>query len=165
MKNQQQVGHNHEVEQHLLDISNFFNKSKTEKLFYSLKGVQKACSQQWGQWDWIGAPLSLSLSLSDWRREVKWCVSSGQQNSPWETPQPEGAPSAPSLSRGISAGPSAASSPDASVEKHSSMSYQALLVKYINSIVKWHRTHREEGLKSCGSPFTCQVYTSDAADE
>ena len=32
MKNQQQVGHNHEVEQHLLDISNFFNKSKTEKL-------------------------------------------------------------------------------------------------------------------------------------
>ena len=32
MKNQQQVGHNPEVEQHLLDISNFFNKSKTEKL-------------------------------------------------------------------------------------------------------------------------------------
>ena len=32
MKNQQQVGHNHEVERHLLDISNFFNKSKTEKL-------------------------------------------------------------------------------------------------------------------------------------
>ena len=32
MKIQQQVGHNHEVEQHLLDISNFFNKSKTEKL-------------------------------------------------------------------------------------------------------------------------------------
>ncbi|CDQ85421.1 unnamed protein product [Oncorhynchus mykiss] len=32
VKNQQQVGHNHEVEQHLLDISNFFNKSKTEKL-------------------------------------------------------------------------------------------------------------------------------------
>uniref|UniRef100_A0A8C7UJR0 Guanylate cyclase n=1 Tax=Oncorhynchus mykiss TaxID=8022 RepID=A0A8C7UJR0_ONCMY len=30
--NQQQVGHNHEVERHLLDISNFFNKSKTEKL-------------------------------------------------------------------------------------------------------------------------------------
>ena len=30
VKNQQQVGH--EVEQHLLDISNFFNKSKTEKL-------------------------------------------------------------------------------------------------------------------------------------
>ena len=28
----QQVGHNHEVERHLLDISNFFNKSKTEKL-------------------------------------------------------------------------------------------------------------------------------------
>jgi hypothetical protein len=28
----QQVGHNHEVEKHLLDISNFFNKSKTEKL-------------------------------------------------------------------------------------------------------------------------------------
>uniref|UniRef100_A0A8C7N5J9 Sodium channel protein n=1 Tax=Oncorhynchus kisutch TaxID=8019 RepID=A0A8C7N5J9_ONCKI len=26
------VGHNHEVERHLLDISNFFNKSKTEKL-------------------------------------------------------------------------------------------------------------------------------------
>ena len=32
VKNQQQVGHNHEVERHLLDISNFFNKSKTEKL-------------------------------------------------------------------------------------------------------------------------------------
>ena len=32
VKNQQQVGHNREVEQHLLDISNFFNKSKTEKL-------------------------------------------------------------------------------------------------------------------------------------
>jgi hypothetical protein len=32
VKNQQQVGHNHEVEQHLLDISNFFFKSKTEKL-------------------------------------------------------------------------------------------------------------------------------------
>ncbi|CDQ71494.1 unnamed protein product [Oncorhynchus mykiss] len=32
VKNQQQAGHNHEVEQHLLDISNFFNKSKTEKL-------------------------------------------------------------------------------------------------------------------------------------
>ncbi|CDQ71276.1 unnamed protein product [Oncorhynchus mykiss] len=31
VKNQQQVGHNHEVERHLLDISNF-NKSKTEKL-------------------------------------------------------------------------------------------------------------------------------------
>ena len=28
----QQVGNNHEVERHLLDISNFFNKSKTEKL-------------------------------------------------------------------------------------------------------------------------------------
>ena len=28
VKNQQQVGHNHEVERHLLDISNFFNKSK-----------------------------------------------------------------------------------------------------------------------------------------
>ena len=28
----QQVGHNHEVERHLLDISDFFNKSKTEKL-------------------------------------------------------------------------------------------------------------------------------------
>ncbi|CDQ67965.1 unnamed protein product [Oncorhynchus mykiss] len=27
VKNQQQVGHNHEVERHLLDISNFFNKS------------------------------------------------------------------------------------------------------------------------------------------
>jgi hypothetical protein len=26
------VGHNHEVERHLLDISNFFNKSNTEKL-------------------------------------------------------------------------------------------------------------------------------------
>ena len=35
-KYQQQAGHNHEVERHLLDISNFFNKSKTEKL-----GVQK----------------------------------------------------------------------------------------------------------------------------
>ena len=32
VKNQQPVGHNHEVERHLLDISNFFNKSKTEKL-------------------------------------------------------------------------------------------------------------------------------------
>ena len=32
VKNQQQVGHNHEVERHLLDISNFFNKSKTEKM-------------------------------------------------------------------------------------------------------------------------------------
>uniref|UniRef100_A0A8C7NKN7 Ig-like domain-containing protein n=1 Tax=Oncorhynchus mykiss TaxID=8022 RepID=A0A8C7NKN7_ONCMY len=32
VKNQQQVGHNHEVERHLLYISNFFNKSKTEKL-------------------------------------------------------------------------------------------------------------------------------------
>jgi hypothetical protein len=32
VKNQQQVGHNHEVARHLLDISNFFNKSKTEKL-------------------------------------------------------------------------------------------------------------------------------------
>ena len=32
VKNQQQVGHNHEVERHLFDISNFFNKSKTEKL-------------------------------------------------------------------------------------------------------------------------------------
>uniref|UniRef100_A0A8C7PH59 TERF1-interacting nuclear factor 2 N-terminal domain-containing protein n=1 Tax=Oncorhynchus mykiss TaxID=8022 RepID=A0A8C7PH59_ONCMY len=32
VKNQQQVGHNHEVERHFLDISNFFNKSKTEKL-------------------------------------------------------------------------------------------------------------------------------------
>jgi hypothetical protein len=32
VKNQQQVGHNHEVEQHLLDISKKFNKSKTEKL-------------------------------------------------------------------------------------------------------------------------------------
>ena len=32
VKNQQQVGLNHEVERHLLDISNFFNKSKTEKL-------------------------------------------------------------------------------------------------------------------------------------
>ena len=32
VKNQEQVGHNHEVERHLLDISNFFNKSKTEKL-------------------------------------------------------------------------------------------------------------------------------------
>ena len=32
VKNQQQVGHNHEVERHLLDIWNFFNKSKTEKL-------------------------------------------------------------------------------------------------------------------------------------
>uniref|UniRef100_A0A8C7FSU8 X globin n=1 Tax=Oncorhynchus kisutch TaxID=8019 RepID=A0A8C7FSU8_ONCKI len=32
VKNQQQVGHNHEVERHLLDISNFFNKSKTERL-------------------------------------------------------------------------------------------------------------------------------------
>ena len=32
VKNQQEVGHNHEVERHLLDISNFFNKSKTEKL-------------------------------------------------------------------------------------------------------------------------------------
>jgi hypothetical protein len=29
VKNQHQVGHNHEVERHLLDISNFFNKSKT----------------------------------------------------------------------------------------------------------------------------------------
>ena len=38
VKNQQQVGHNHEVGRHLLDISNFFNKSKTEKL-----GVQN-CS-------------------------------------------------------------------------------------------------------------------------
>ena len=28
VKNQQQVGHNHEVERHLLDISNFLNKSK-----------------------------------------------------------------------------------------------------------------------------------------
>ena len=28
----QQVGHNHEVEWHLLDILNFFNKSITEKL-------------------------------------------------------------------------------------------------------------------------------------
>ena len=28
----QLVGHNHEVERHLLDISNFFNKSKTEEL-------------------------------------------------------------------------------------------------------------------------------------
>jgi hypothetical protein len=32
VKNQQRMGHNHEVERHLLDISNFFNKSKTEKL-------------------------------------------------------------------------------------------------------------------------------------
>jgi hypothetical protein len=32
VKNQQQVGHNHEVERHLLDISNDFNKSKTKKL-------------------------------------------------------------------------------------------------------------------------------------
>ena len=32
VKNQQQVGHNHELERHLLDISNFFNKSKTEEL-------------------------------------------------------------------------------------------------------------------------------------
>uniref|UniRef100_A0A8C7SJT3 Ral transcription factor IIIC subunit 5 n=1 Tax=Oncorhynchus mykiss TaxID=8022 RepID=A0A8C7SJT3_ONCMY len=32
VKNQHQVGHNHEVERDLLDISNFFNKSKTEKL-------------------------------------------------------------------------------------------------------------------------------------
>ena len=32
VKNQPQVGHNHEVERHLLDISNFFNKSKTDKL-------------------------------------------------------------------------------------------------------------------------------------
>jgi hypothetical protein len=32
VKNQQQVGHNHEVERHLLDISNFFNRPKTEKL-------------------------------------------------------------------------------------------------------------------------------------
>jgi hypothetical protein len=31
VKNQQQEGHNHEVERHLLDISNFLNKSKTEK--------------------------------------------------------------------------------------------------------------------------------------
>jgi hypothetical protein len=31
VKNQQQVGHNHEVERHLLDTSNFFNNSKTEK--------------------------------------------------------------------------------------------------------------------------------------
>ena len=32
VKNQHQVGHNYEVERHFLDISNFFNKSKTEKL-------------------------------------------------------------------------------------------------------------------------------------
>ena len=32
VKSQQQAGHNYEVERHLLDISNFFNKSKTEKL-------------------------------------------------------------------------------------------------------------------------------------
>jgi hypothetical protein len=32
VKNQQQVGHNHEVERHLLDISNFFNKSKNGKI-------------------------------------------------------------------------------------------------------------------------------------
>src|SRR2546425_574714 len=32
VKNQQQVGHNHEVERHLLYISNFFSNSKTEKL-------------------------------------------------------------------------------------------------------------------------------------
>jgi hypothetical protein len=36
VKNQQQVGHNHEVERHLLDISKVFNKSKTEEL-----GVKK----------------------------------------------------------------------------------------------------------------------------
>uniref|UniRef100_A0A8K9VFG1 Regulator of G protein signaling 6 n=1 Tax=Oncorhynchus mykiss TaxID=8022 RepID=A0A8K9VFG1_ONCMY len=50
LKNQQQVGHNHEVERHLLDISNFFNKSKTEKLGvqnYSapLLSVQKTLSR------------------------------------------------------------------------------------------------------------------------
>uniref|UniRef100_A0A8C7LU61 Tc1-like transposase DDE domain-containing protein n=1 Tax=Oncorhynchus mykiss TaxID=8022 RepID=A0A8C7LU61_ONCMY len=51
VKNQQQVGHNHEVERHLLDISNFFNKSKTEKLGvqnYSapLLSVQQTLSQR-----------------------------------------------------------------------------------------------------------------------
>uniref|UniRef100_A0A8C7NVT3 guanylate cyclase n=1 Tax=Oncorhynchus mykiss TaxID=8022 RepID=A0A8C7NVT3_ONCMY len=37
------LGHNHEVERHLLDISNFFNKSKTEKL-EALERMRTRCA-------------------------------------------------------------------------------------------------------------------------
>uniref|UniRef100_A0A8C7RZZ3 DNA sliding clamp PCNA n=1 Tax=Oncorhynchus mykiss TaxID=8022 RepID=A0A8C7RZZ3_ONCMY len=62
-----EMGHNHEVERHLLDISNFFNKSKTEKL-----GVQN-----------YSAPLTVSrlgyVSISFAHRETD--IFSSLQNS------------------------------------------------------------------------------------
>uniref|UniRef100_A0A8K9V481 Tc1-like transposase DDE domain-containing protein n=1 Tax=Oncorhynchus mykiss TaxID=8022 RepID=A0A8K9V481_ONCMY len=90
VKNQQQVGHNHEVERHLLDISNFFNKSKTEKL-----GVQNS-----GQRDWVASVRRLGLGRR-WtfqqdndpkhtsRSTQKWFCDNKINVPPWPSQSPD----------------------------------------------------------------------------